>query len=144
MYTGPSMLRSNDLHDSTTCSMLQTYATILIFILAMLSNPDAQRNAQVELDSVLKDGTMPQFEDRESRLPYVTALVKEVFRWRGAAPLGLHISYVCFRRRPYIYKAWRILWRSKTSITDTVFLLDQSYFQISGKPNSIYSSGSDF
>lgn len=45
----------------------------------MLQNPGAQRRAHEELDCALGRARLPQLEDRES-LPYVTALVREVFR----------------------------------------------------------------
>jgi cytochrome P450 len=57
------------------------------FILAMVLNPDVQRKAQQELDSLLEPGHLPTFEDAES-FPYVTALMKEVLRWNPIAPIG--------------------------------------------------------
>lgn len=54
----------------------------------MALNPDAQRKAQAELDSVVGGDRLPQFSDRES-LPYVNALVKEVIRWHTVAPIGV-------------------------------------------------------
>lgn len=54
--------------------------------------PEAQRKAQQELDTVLGGNRLPQFQDREN-LPYVDALVKEVFRWHPVAPMaGAHTS----------------------------------------------------
>ncbi|KAI0642608.1 O-methylsterigmatocystin oxidoreductase [Trametes meyenii] len=58
------------------------------FFLAMVQNPDAQRNAQRELDAVVGPDRLPEFSDRDS-LPYVNALVKEVSRWHSVAPLGI-------------------------------------------------------
>ena len=72
MYTGGT---------DTTVSALAT------FVLAMLSNPRAQDKAKAEIDSVIGNGRLPDFTDEES-LPYVSAIVKEVFRWRSVAPLG--------------------------------------------------------
>ncbi|KAJ6491300.1 cytochrome P450 [Mycena vitilis] len=66
----------------TTVSALGT------FFLAMLANPGAQKKAQAEIDSVVGESVLPDFGDRES-LPYVSALVKEVFRWRSVAPLAM-------------------------------------------------------
>ncbi|KAJ7873152.1 cytochrome P450 [Mycena leptocephala] len=66
----------------TTVSALGT------FILAMLSNPEAQKKAQAEIDSVVQKGHLPDFDDEES-LPYVSAVVKEVLRWRSVAPIGV-------------------------------------------------------
>lgn len=54
--------------------------------------PDVQRKAQQELDAVLGGDRLPQCEDRDN-LPYVNALVKEVFRWHPVAPMGVpHVS----------------------------------------------------
>lgn len=66
----------------TTVSALST------FFLAMLANPEAQRKAQLEIDSVVGQEILPDFDDHES-LPYVAALVKEVLRWKVVLPAGL-------------------------------------------------------
>jgi cytochrome P450 len=65
----------------TTASALGT------FFLAMVCYPDVQRAAQVELDKVL-NGRLPEHDDIAS-LPYLSALVKEVYRWQPLFPLGL-------------------------------------------------------
>lgn len=49
--------------------------------------PEAQRKAQEELDRVVGPDRLPTFADREL-LPYVEALVTEVFRWNPVVPLG--------------------------------------------------------
>ncbi|KAJ7065512.1 cytochrome P450 [Mycena amicta] len=56
------------------------------FVFAMLAYPEVQKKAQAELDAVLGHGNLPTFEDE---LPYVTALVKEVLRWRSVAPIAI-------------------------------------------------------
>ncbi|KAJ3754463.1 cytochrome P450 [Lentinula raphanica] len=56
--------------------------------LGILSNPEAQRKAQEELDRVVGRGYLPDFSN-EDDLPYVTALVKEVLRWHDPAPISL-------------------------------------------------------
>ncbi|KAJ6580672.1 cytochrome P450 [Mycena capillaripes] len=66
----------------TTVSALGT------FILAMLANPEAQKKAQGEIDSVVGTGQLPDFADEEA-LPYVSAIVKEVLRWKSVAPIGV-------------------------------------------------------
>ncbi|KAJ7719640.1 cytochrome P450 [Mycena metata] len=62
-------------------------AALSIFFLAMLANPDAQKKAQQEIDSVAVRGHFPDFGD-EQQMPYVAALVKEVLRWRNTTPFG--------------------------------------------------------
>ncbi|KAL1941273.1 hypothetical protein VTO73DRAFT_7485 [Trametes versicolor] len=61
--------------------------TIEVFLLAMLHHPDIQKKAQAEVDQVVGPSRMPEFADMEA-LPYVTALIKEVARWRPVAPTG--------------------------------------------------------
>ncbi|PSR77910.1 hypothetical protein PHLCEN_2v7652 [Hermanssonia centrifuga] len=48
--------------------------------------PDVMRRAQGEIDNVVGRDRKPTFED-EDHLPYITAIVKEVLRWRPVAPL---------------------------------------------------------
>ena len=52
----------------------------MTFILAMLKNPEVQRKAQEEIDSVVGNDRLPSFEDRE-QLPYVRAVCTEVLRY---------------------------------------------------------------
>ncbi|KAJ6621540.1 cytochrome P450 [Mycena sp. CBHHK59/15] len=66
----------------TTVSALGT------FVLGMLSNPEAQRKAQLEIDSVVGHGRLPNFDD-EMSMPYISALVQEVLRWKSVVPLGI-------------------------------------------------------
>ncbi|KAJ7251425.1 cytochrome P450, partial [Mycena rebaudengoi] len=65
-----------------------TTATLGTFILTMLANPDVQKRAQEEIDAVVREGHLPSFDDEES-LPYVSAIVKEVLRWKPATPIGI-------------------------------------------------------
>ncbi|CAK5271283.1 unnamed protein product [Mycena citricolor] len=58
------------------------------FILAMLSNPGSQECAKKELDGVLGAGVLPTMADRP-QLPYISAIVKEVLRWKVVTPLGV-------------------------------------------------------
>jgi cytochrome P450 len=71
----------------TTVSALGT------FFLAMLANPEAQKKAQAEIDFVIGNGRLPDFDDEES-LPYVSALIKEVMRWRSVTPIGLLFPWI--------------------------------------------------
>ncbi|KAF9451146.1 cytochrome P450 [Macrolepiota fuliginosa MF-IS2] len=63
-------------------------AAAMTFILAMLIHPDIQRKAQQEVDSVVGMDRLPDFSDRP-RLPYLSAIVKEVLRWNPIGPMGL-------------------------------------------------------
>ncbi|KAJ7871890.1 cytochrome P450 [Mycena olivaceomarginata] len=66
----------------TTVSALST------FFLAMLANPEAQRKAQTEIDAVTGGKYLPDFDD-EAAMPYVSALVKEVLRWKNVTPIAI-------------------------------------------------------
>lgn len=57
-----------------------TGAAIVVFILAMVLNPDVQAKAQAEIDQVLERRRLPEFSDQVF-LPYVTAIMKEVLRY---------------------------------------------------------------
>ncbi|KAK0200298.1 cytochrome P450 [Desarmillaria ectypa] len=65
-----------------------TVSVLCTFILAMLANPEAQRKAQEEIDVVLGLGVLPRFADEDS-LPFVSAVVKEVLRWKNVTPMGI-------------------------------------------------------
>jgi cytochrome P450 len=61
-----------------------------IILLALTAHPDAQHQAQAEIDAVFgSDNTLPDKIDLE-KLPYLNACVTEALRWRplGAYPVG--------------------------------------------------------
>ncbi|KZP29761.1 cytochrome P450 [Athelia psychrophila] len=66
----------------TTVSFLET------LVLAMVLHPEAQVKAQAELDLTLGSDRLPTFSDQES-LPFLSAVVRECYRWRVVAPLGV-------------------------------------------------------
>lgn len=51
----------------------------MTFVLGMLKNPEAQRQAQLEIDRVVGKDCLPTFEDMEN-LPYVRAICEEALR----------------------------------------------------------------
>lgn len=53
----------------------------------MILFPEVQTRARQELDRVVGHDRLPTFGDRED-LPYLSAVVKEVLRWKPVAPLG--------------------------------------------------------
>uniref|UniRef100_A0A8H7Y934 O-methylsterigmatocystin oxidoreductase n=1 Tax=Psilocybe cubensis TaxID=181762 RepID=A0A8H7Y934_PSICU len=65
-----------------------TVSTVQSFFLAMAMYPDAQRNAQAELDAVVGSHRLPDFSDRDS-LPYINAVIKESMRWNQVLPLAI-------------------------------------------------------
>jgi len=57
------------------------------FFLSMVCYPEVQKEAQAELDKIL-NGRLPEHSDFPS-LPYLSAIVKEVYRWQPIMPLGV-------------------------------------------------------
>ncbi|KAF8953631.1 cytochrome P450 [Flammula alnicola] len=58
----------------------------LLYVLAV--HPEIQRKAQAEIDRVVGQDRLPNFEDRPS-LPYIDAMYRELLRWRPPTPLGI-------------------------------------------------------
>ncbi|KAI5832874.1 cytochrome P450 [Schizophyllum commune Tattone D] len=101
-----------------------TPSALTSFILAMVLHPEIQARAQAEVDAIcLAHGRMPQIADR-SCLPYVGAIVKEVWRWNPSVPLGLpHMA-----NADDVYRGWKVekgtvVWANIWSILhdETVF-----------------------
>jgi cytochrome P450 len=59
----------------------------------MVNNPDAFKKAQEEIDRVIGDGRLIDYDDKDS-LPYFAAVLREVLRW------------VRFRSSPSSREAW--------------------------------------
>lgn len=53
----------------------------------MVLHPEVLKRAREDLDRVVGQDRLPDFNDEES-LPYVSAIVKEVLRWNPVTPLG--------------------------------------------------------
>jgi cytochrome P450 len=54
----------------------------------MVAFPDSQKRAQAELDAVVGRARAPRVADRAA-LPYVSAMLRELLRWRTGLPLAL-------------------------------------------------------
>jgi cytochrome P450 len=67
---------------------LQTVSAVHIFILPMTLHPEVQARAQEQIDAVVGPDRLPTYEDR-GRLPYIDALVKELFRWNPVTPFSM-------------------------------------------------------
>ncbi|KAJ7575466.1 cytochrome P450 [Mycena floridula] len=78
--------------ESTHLSLRQTTSSTLhAFFMAMVMNPDVSK-IQAEIDDVVGRDRLPTFEDRPN-LPWVSAVMKEVMRWRPILPLSLpHVT----------------------------------------------------
>ncbi|KAJ6472340.1 family 64 cytochrome P450 [Mycena vitilis] len=82
-----------------------TVVALSTFVLAMLANPEAQRKTQAEIDVVTGGKGLPDFTD-EQELPYLSAVVKEVLRWRNVGPIALGVPhYIAVEDE---YKGYRI------------------------------------
>jgi cytochrome P450 len=68
---------------------LQTVSTLQVFFLAMRMYPEAQQKAQAQIDEVVGNKRLPEFSDIQN-LPYIQAIVLELFRWQPITPLGWH------------------------------------------------------
>ncbi|KAJ7822933.1 cytochrome P450 [Mycena leptocephala] len=67
---------------------LTTWGTLAVFVLAMTLHPECQAKAHKEIDSVVGDLRLPDFEDRE-HLPFVECILQETLRWNPGLPLGV-------------------------------------------------------
>jgi len=53
----------------------------------MVRNPEIQKKAQAEIDSVVGTDRFAEFKDRP-HLPYVEAMISEALRWMPVTPTG--------------------------------------------------------
>ncbi|KAG2037427.1 cytochrome P450 [Suillus americanus] len=65
-----------------------TTDTLLVFLLAMVLNPEVQAKAQAEIDRVVGKDRLPNFDDRPA-LPYLEAVLRETLRWYPVVPFGI-------------------------------------------------------
>jgi hypothetical protein len=75
---------------------IQTVSSAHGLYIALVNNPDVQRRAQEELDTVIGKCRLPKPSDIP-RLPYIRAIVKELSRWFNVIPLGepKRFEYLC-------------------------------------------------
>ncbi|EJU02635.1 cytochrome P450 [Dacryopinax primogenitus] len=93
-----------------------TSATLYFFILAMILHPFVAQTAQKTLEALCASRP-PSFADREN-LPYITAVVKELLRWRPVAALGLpHVAEEDVEYRGYVIPKGTLLIGNTWSIS---------------------------
>ncbi|KAJ6491288.1 cytochrome P450 [Mycena vitilis] len=105
-----------------------TPSALTSFILAMTLNPEVQDRAQAELDGHLAHSgssqgsnfsiptRLPTFADR-AQLPYISAIVKEVWRWNPSVPLGLpHVVTQDDEYQGYTIEKGSIVWANVWAI----------------------------
>ena len=54
----------------------------------MALHPEVVRKAQEEIDNIVGTERLPDFSDWD-KLPYVSALLRELLRWNCPVPLGV-------------------------------------------------------
>lgn len=69
----------------------------------MVKYPEVLKKAQLEIDSVTGTGRLPRFGD-EAKLPYVGAVVKELYRWRNVTPQATPHRLI----KDDVYKGYRL------------------------------------
>ncbi|TFK85638.1 cytochrome P450 [Polyporus arcularius HHB13444] len=74
------------------------FATFNMFVAAMVLFPETQRLGQAELDSVVGRDRLPTIRDK-AQLPYLSALLLEVFRWQPVVPTG--VSHLAMEEDEY-------------------------------------------
>ncbi|TFK84725.1 cytochrome P450 [Polyporus arcularius HHB13444] len=65
-----------------------TLTALRTFVMAMILNPDVYKKAQAEIDRVIGEERLLDFDDRE-KLPYMDCVMQEVLRWNAPVPLGV-------------------------------------------------------
>ncbi|TFK33961.1 cytochrome P450 [Crucibulum laeve] len=65
-----------------------TISAIASCILGLLEHPEVVKKAQAELDAVVGNDRLPDFQD-EKDTPYIHAIVKEALRWRDVVPIAI-------------------------------------------------------
>jgi cytochrome P450 len=60
----------------------------------MALHPEVQEKARAELDAVVGQDRLPDFDDRPN-LPYVEAIAKEAARWHCVTPTGKNNLPIC-------------------------------------------------
>lgn len=54
----------------------------------MAIHPEIQKKAQGEIDQLLGGGRLPTLADQD-HLPYISALIKEIYRWHTPLPISI-------------------------------------------------------
>lgn len=72
-------------------------------LLALLLHPHVQMRAQTELDMIIGRDRLPNLSDRD-QLPYLSAVCREVMRWKVILPLGVSHALL----RDDVYEGWFI------------------------------------
>ncbi|KAG2113513.1 cytochrome P450 [Suillus discolor] len=85
-------LQQIEMQDQTSRPLFEgsyetTISFLMVFALAMVSYPNVQKRAQVEIDSAVGRDRLPTFEDR-ALLPYLESVLRETLRWQPIGPIA--------------------------------------------------------
>ncbi|PPQ98746.1 Dimethyltryptamine 4-hydroxylase (PsiH) [Panaeolus cyanescens] len=120
-----------------------TVSAVSAFILAMVIYPEVQRKVQAELDAVLSNGRIPDYDEENDSMPYLTACVKELFRWNQIAPLAIphklvkddiYRGYLIPKNTLVFANSWAVLNDPEVYPDPSVFRPER-YLGPDGKPN---------
>ncbi|KAI9459790.1 cytochrome P450 [Boletus coccyginus] len=88
----PDGSRTENLKEAAATAFLAasetTNSVLMTFFLLMVTNPEAQKNAQAQIDTVVGNTRLPTIDDRPS-LPYVDAVLREILRYNPPVPLSV-------------------------------------------------------
>jgi cytochrome P450 len=77
-------------HNEHTHTHTHSSATSIEWLIYLLiKHPEVQKKAHEELDRVVGSKKLPTYEDIKERLPYINAIVLELFRFKHFAPFGI-------------------------------------------------------
>ncbi|KAF5721646.1 oxidoreductase [Fusarium globosum] len=116
--------------------------TLLAFFAAMLLNPNVQKKAQEEIDSIIGDSRLPSISDKPN-LPYITAIAQEVLRWHTLVPMGFpHMTTEDDTYRGYFIPKNTLLFPAVASLThdpevyhDPMKFKPERYFEPYNEPS---------
>ncbi|KAK7461262.1 hypothetical protein VKT23_008437 [Stygiomarasmius scandens] len=104
-----------------------TVGVIRFVILVCLLYPNVLQKAQEEIDRVVGPDRLPNFDD-EAKLPYVTAMVKELLRWTAPVTLAhasaeddVYNGYFIPKGSMVVGNSWAILHNPQTYINPSKF-----------------------
>jgi len=69
----------------------------------MAVHPGVQKKAQKEIDQLLKGERLPKISDNDG-LPYISALIKEMYRWHVPLPISIPKSL----KKDDVYKGYHL------------------------------------
>jgi cytochrome P450 len=78
-------------------------ATTVVFLIIFMYYPEVLKKAQEQVDEFIGRDRLPTFED-VPRMPYITAMIREAFRWHTVAPIAIPHSTI----QDDVYKGYHI------------------------------------